>query len=133
MNTMATERASNGIANGHNGQNGHNGHNGVNSQNGFHSDSEPDSISTDASDLSLESTDSLNGTTTNGTSSSKVNPRRRKRKQSSPMMPAFMVSAPGKVIVFGEHSVVHGKVSTDRGWWRVENLCVLICWFHRPQ
>jgi mevalonate kinase len=34
-----------------------------------------------------------------------------KRKASSPMMPAFMVSAPGKVIVFGEHSVVHGKVS----------------------
>ncbi|TDZ68436.1 Mevalonate kinase [Colletotrichum trifolii] len=32
------------------------------------------------------------------------------RKASSPMMPAFMVSAPGKVIVFGEHSVVHGKV-----------------------
>ncbi|TVY33594.1 Mevalonate kinase [Lachnellula occidentalis] len=31
------------------------------------------------------------------------------RKQSSPMMPAFMVSAPGKVIVFGEHAVVHGK------------------------
>lgn len=33
------------------------------------------------------------------------------RKQSSPMMPPFMVSAPGKVIVFGEHAVVHGKVS----------------------
>lgn len=33
-----------------------------------------------------------------------------KRKQSSPMMPPFMVSAPGKVIVFGEHAVVHGKV-----------------------
>lgn len=32
------------------------------------------------------------------------------RKASSPMMPAFMVSAPGKVIVFGEHAVVHGKV-----------------------
>lgn len=32
------------------------------------------------------------------------------RKQSSPMMPPFMVSAPGKVIVFGEHAVVHGKV-----------------------
>ncbi|KAF7563147.1 hypothetical protein G7046_g965 [Stylonectria norvegica] len=31
------------------------------------------------------------------------------RKLSSPMAPTFMVSAPGKVIVFGEHSVVHGK------------------------
>ncbi|KAF2015905.1 mevalonate kinase [Aaosphaeria arxii CBS 175.79] len=28
-----------------------------------------------------------------------------KRKQSSPMMPSFMVSAPGKVIVYGEHAV----------------------------
>ncbi|KAF4629344.1 hypothetical protein G7Y89_g8805 [Cudoniella acicularis] len=33
------------------------------------------------------------------------------RKQSSPMMPSFMVSAPGKVIVFGEHAVVHGKAA----------------------
>ncbi|KAG5982880.1 hypothetical protein E4U55_001211 [Claviceps digitariae] len=33
------------------------------------------------------------------------------RKQSSPMAPTFMVSAPGKVIVFGEHSVVHGKAA----------------------
>jgi hypothetical protein len=32
------------------------------------------------------------------------------RKPSSPMLPAFMVSAPGKVIVYGEHAVVHGKV-----------------------
>jgi mevalonate kinase len=32
------------------------------------------------------------------------------RKQSSPLAPPFMVSAPGKVIVFGEHSVVYGKV-----------------------
>ena len=32
------------------------------------------------------------------------------RKMSSPMAPPFMVSAPGKVIVCGEHSVVHGKV-----------------------
>lgn len=34
------------------------------------------------------------------------------RKISSPMAPPFMVSAPGKVIVFGEHSVVHGKVGS---------------------
>ncbi|KAF1993071.1 mevalonate kinase, partial [Amniculicola lignicola CBS 123094] len=33
------------------------------------------------------------------------------RKQSSPMMPPFMVSAPGKVIVYGEHAVVHGKAA----------------------
>ena len=32
------------------------------------------------------------------------------RKHSIPLMPAFVVSAPGKVIVFGEHAVVHGKV-----------------------
>ena len=41
------------------------------------------------------------------------------RKQSSPMMPPFMVSAPGKVIVYGEHAVVHGKVqlgSTNTSW-----------------
>ncbi|KAK3373833.1 ribosomal protein S5 domain 2-type protein [Lasiosphaeria ovina] len=33
------------------------------------------------------------------------------RKKSSPMMPTFMVSAPGKVIVTGEHAVVHGKAA----------------------
>ncbi|KAL1965942.1 hypothetical protein VTN77DRAFT_5075 [Rasamsonia byssochlamydoides] len=33
------------------------------------------------------------------------------RKPSSPMAPPFMVSAPGKVIVFGEHAVVHGKAA----------------------
>ena len=33
------------------------------------------------------------------------------RKISTPMMPAFMTSAPGKVIVFGEHAVVHGKAA----------------------
>ena len=33
------------------------------------------------------------------------------RKPSSPMMPAFITSAPGKVIVFGEHAVVHGKAA----------------------
>lgn len=45
---------------------------------------------------------------TNGKSS---HLKKASRKLSSPMMPAFMVSAPGKVIVFGEHAVVHGKVS----------------------
>jgi len=45
--------------------------------------------------------------------STTLQPHRRlstKRKLSSPLMPAFMVSAPGKVIVYGEHAVVHGKV-----------------------
>ena len=34
-----------------------------------------------------------------------------KRKTSLPMSPAFMTSAPGKVIVYGEHAVVHGKAA----------------------
>ncbi|KAL9614151.1 MAG: hypothetical protein Q9167_001361 [Letrouitia subvulpina] len=33
------------------------------------------------------------------------------KKSSSPMMPAFMTSAPGKVIVYGEHAVVYGKAA----------------------
>lgn len=33
------------------------------------------------------------------------------RRNSLPLMPPFMVSAPGKVIVYGEHAVVHGKAS----------------------
>ncbi|KAK4995757.1 Mevalonate kinase [Elasticomyces elasticus] len=33
------------------------------------------------------------------------------RKESLPLAPPFMVSAPGKVIVFGEHAVVHGKAA----------------------
>jgi len=47
----------------------------------------------------------LGNTRLNGKSREKMS-----RKKSSPMMPAFIVSAPGKVIVFGEHAVVHGKV-----------------------
>lgn len=59
----------------------------------------------------------LKGTHLNGT---KQDPRANlKRKASTPMMPAFMVSAPGKVIVFGEHSVVHGKVCKYLGLNRV--------------
>jgi mevalonate kinase len=95
---MTTQRAANGVRNGHN---------------GFHSDSEPESPTSDITDSSDTSSiaEPVNGIT-NGTSNLKLNPRRRmKRKQSSPMMPAFMVSAPGKVIMYGEHAVVHKKVS----------------------
>ncbi|KAL2266413.1 hypothetical protein VTJ83DRAFT_5765 [Remersonia thermophila] len=105
---MTTQRPANGVpnglTNGHNGHfsNGHNGHaNGH--QNGFHSDS--DSASVHSSDASLSTSD--DASTTNRQASL----RRRNRKKSSPMLPAFMVSAPGKVIVFGEHAVVHGKAA----------------------
>lgn len=33
------------------------------------------------------------------------------RKESNPLAPPFIVSAPGKVIVYGEHAVVHGKAA----------------------
>lgn len=46
------------------------------------------------------------------TTTKKASQGKMSRKQSTPMMPAFMVSAPGKVIVFGEHAVVHGKVTS---------------------
>lgn len=36
---------------------------------------------------------------------------RHKRKESSPLAPAFIISAPGKTIVYGEHAVVHGKAA----------------------
>ncbi|EME39713.1 hypothetical protein DOTSEDRAFT_75380 [Dothistroma septosporum NZE10] len=34
-----------------------------------------------------------------------------KRKESNPLAPPFIVSAPGKTIVYGEHAVVHGKAA----------------------
>ena len=33
------------------------------------------------------------------------------RKESNPLAPPFIVSAPGKTIVYGEHAVVHGKAA----------------------
>src|ERR1051326_3546324 len=50
---------------------------------------------------------SLNGQNGARSGSAESSPPRR---SSSPLMPPFMVSAPGKVIVYGEHAVVHGKV-----------------------
>jgi mevalonate kinase len=35
----------------------------------------------------------------------------RSRKPSQPLAPPFLVSAPGKTIVYGEHAVVHGKAA----------------------
>ncbi|KAI9742242.1 MAG: Mevalonate kinase [Claussenomyces sp. TS43310] len=52
----------------------------------------------------------LNGTH-DGTKQDPSERLRLDRKESAPMMPSFMVSAPGKVIVFGEHAVVHGKAA----------------------
>lgn len=40
-----------------------------------------------------------------------VRPRNTSRKPSNPLAPPFIVSAPGKVIVYGEHAVVHGKAA----------------------
>lgn len=61
----------------------------------------------------VEMTATTNGTLhVNGSGSGLAHrPSLKERKQSSPMAPTFMVSAPGKVIVWGEHAVVHGKAA----------------------
>lgn len=58
--------------------------------------------------------DDIDHTHLNGTAKSSKRRQQLDRKASTPMMPAFMVSAPGKVIVFGEHAVVHGKVRPQK-------------------
>ncbi|KAJ5860816.1 uncharacterized protein N7529_008126 [Penicillium soppii] len=73
---------------------------------------------TDTSDCASSSASAesheMNGTKINGTETNGTDKLKRPimaRKASSPMAPTFMVSAPGKVIVFGEHAVVHGKAA----------------------
>lgn len=46
--------------------------------------------------------------TTNGHSAARP---KHNRKESNPLAPPFIVSAPGKTIVYGEHAVVHGKAA----------------------
>ncbi|KAM0189407.1 hypothetical protein ACHAPA_002216 [Fusarium lateritium] len=55
-----------------------------------------------------DSSSETSGASSNGSVNRRI---KLSRKMSSPMAPPFMVSAPGKVIVFGEHSVVHGKAA----------------------
>ena len=63
------------------------------------------------STVSSETDDSSSGALTKGHTANGLAARpAHHRKMSSPLAPTFMVSAPGKVIVFGEHAVVHGKV-----------------------
>ena len=56
---------------------------------------------------------STNGLTTPTTPSSRRSSptSTHSRKDSNPLAPPFIVSAPGKTIVYGEHAVVHGKAA----------------------
>ncbi|KAK5661547.1 hypothetical protein OQA88_11453 [Cercophora sp. LCS_1] len=95
-----------------------NGVNGANGVNGLHDDYEHvglngNGVNGSSSSSSSNNNNNDNNNHTNGIANGVKTDQRRKmdRKKSSPMMPAFMVSAPGKVIVFGEHAVVHGKAA----------------------
>ncbi|KAK5045464.1 hypothetical protein LTR84_009328 [Exophiala bonariae] len=61
-------------------------------------------------DIAMNGTPKVNGINGHYKDGS-LRPPNTPRKASSPMAPPFMVSAPGKVIVFGEHAVVHGKAA----------------------
>lgn len=56
---------------------------------------------------------SISSATCQPSDSSPERPQRplHKRKSSSPLAPPFIISAPGKTIVYGEHAVVHGKAA----------------------
>ncbi|KAK0643027.1 ribosomal protein S5 domain 2-type protein [Cercophora newfieldiana] len=82
----------------------------VNGVNGLHQDGlESNHIHINGS-INGSANGNTNGTTNGNGVKSEVR-KRMDRKKSSPMMPTFMVSAPGKVIVCGEHAVVHGKAA----------------------
>ncbi|KAL4810954.1 ribosomal protein S5 domain 2-type protein [Aspergillus unguis] len=70
-----------------------------------------DNESSDSSTTPSPSSASSRSFTTHSTTNSHPKRVAMQRKQSSPLAPAFMVSAPGKVIVYGEHAVVHGKAA----------------------
>ncbi|KAL4910981.1 hypothetical protein BDW74DRAFT_142180 [Aspergillus multicolor] len=70
-----------------------------------------DHESSDASTTPSPSTTTSSRSFSNSATSPEQKRIKMQRKQSSPLAPAFMVSAPGKVIVYGEHAVVHGKAA----------------------
>ncbi|KAL3438895.1 ribosomal protein S5 domain 2-type protein [Aspergillus tetrazonus] len=70
-----------------------------------------DHESSDASTIPSPSTTTSSRSFSNPSTTPDQKRIKMQRKQSSPLAPAFMVSAPGKVIVYGEHAVVHGKAA----------------------
>lgn len=61
--------------------------------------------------LDESTSSSASSSPTNTTTNGRPSRPRQRRKQSNPMAPPFIVSAPGKTIVYGEHAVVHGKAA----------------------